>query len=236
MTTNNSPIGYTPSELLFGNNEKTTNLDQFLAVEIVTTSQPFIQFNTTNMLPSQTQLLHNVPQNHRVTRRQQGRIRRRHRRRQHQHQRRGDQQQQQEEQQQRQQNQQQPRQQNQHPQQQATGQQFRGWFEVEWDHDNWEYLDYPEYMEENTTPLVEAYDWEKMHPKNRWEQEQLNELENFSVSQQLTSIQDEIEQLHQIEAVEKLQEEEEQQRNRDQLIQLQQYEHIAFLHQQLNQN
>jgi hypothetical protein len=73
-----------------------------------------------------------------------------------------------------------------------------------------------------------------MHPRNRWEQEQLNELEKFFMQQQLTSIQDEIEQLHQIEAVEQLQEEDEQQRNRDQLIQLQQYEHISFLHQQLN--
>ncbi len=159
MTANNTLIGHTPSELLFGIYEKTINLDQLLAVEIVTTSQPVIQFNTINMLPSQTQLIHNVPQHHSVTRRQQGRRRRRQRQRQRQHQRRG--QQQQQEQPQRQQNQQQRRQQNQQPQQQARGQRFRGWFEVEWDHDNWEYLGYPEYMEENTTPLLEAYDWEK---------------------------------------------------------------------------
>jgi hypothetical protein len=77
-------------------------------------------------------------------------------------------------------------------------------------------------MEENTTPLLEAYDWEKMDPKDRWEQEHLNELENILVQEQSTLIQDEIEQLQQIQAVKKLHEAEEQQRNHEQLIQLQQ--------------
>ncbi len=60
----------TPSELLFGNYEKTTNLDQLLAVEIVTTSQPLIQFTTTNMISSQIQLIHNIPEHDTVNRRQ----------------------------------------------------------------------------------------------------------------------------------------------------------------------
>jgi hypothetical protein len=91
-------------------------------------------------------------------------------------------------------------------------------------------------MEENTTPLLDAYDWEKMDPKHRWEQQQLNELEAFLLPEQLPLIEDEIEQLQHIEAIQKFQEEEEQQRNHEQLIQLQQWEHTAFLIQQLNQN
>jgi hypothetical protein len=43
-------------------------------------------------------------------------------------------------------------------------------------------------MEENTTPLLEAYHSEKMDPKDRWEQEQLKELEAFVVPDQLTPI------------------------------------------------
>jgi hypothetical protein len=203
------------SELLFGNNENTTNLDQLLAVEIVTTSQPLIQFNTTNMIPSQTQLMHNVSQHYSVTRRQQARRRRRQRQRQRRREQRQEQQ---------------PRsQQNQQPRQQTRGQRSRGWFEIEWDHDNWEYLGYPEYMEENTTPLLEAYDWEKMDPKDRWEQEHLIELENILVQEQSSLIQDELEQLQQIEAVQNLPEEEEQQQNDEQLIQLQQWEHHFYM-------
>jgi hypothetical protein len=66
-------------------------------------------------------------------------------------------------------------------------------------------------MEENLTPLLEAYDWEKMDPKIRWDQEQLNELEGLVVLEQLALVQHENEQLHQIELVQKLQEEEQQQ-------------------------
>jgi hypothetical protein len=49
-------------------------------------------------------------------------------------------------------------------------------------------------------------------------------------------IQDEIEQLHQIEAAQKFQEDEQQQRNHEQLFQLQQWDHIIIFLQQLNQN
>jgi hypothetical protein len=76
----------------------------------------------------------------------------------------------------------------------------------------------------------------KTDPKIRWEQEQLTELEGCVVLEQLVLIQNEIEQLHQIEFVQKFQEEEQEQRNYDELVQLQQWEHISFLVQQLNQN
>ncbi len=91
-------------------------------------------------------------------------------------------------------------------------------------------------MEENLTPLLEAYDREKTHPKIRWEQEQINDLEGFVVLEQLALVQDENEQLHQIELLQQSQEKEQQKRNHDELEQLQQWEHIAFLVQQLNQN
>jgi hypothetical protein len=66
-------------------------------------------------------------------------------------------------------------------------------------------------MEENLTPLLEAYEWEKMDPKIRWDQEQLNELEGLVVLEQLALVQHENEQLHPIKLVQKLQEEEQQQ-------------------------
>lgn len=78
----NSQIGNTPSEQLFKNNDDTYNLDQLLSVEIVTTSQPLIEFNTANMIPSQIQFIDNLADNDLLTRRQQARRRRRHRQRQ----------------------------------------------------------------------------------------------------------------------------------------------------------
>jgi hypothetical protein len=30
-------------------------------------------------------------------------------------------------------------------------------------------------------PLLEQYDWEKMNPKDRWEQEQIKDMQQFSV-------------------------------------------------------
>lgn len=85
-------------------------------------------------------------------------------------------------------------------------------------------------------PLLDAYNLEKTDPKDRWEQEELNELEKFLAQEQSAISQDQIEQLSQIEAFEKLQEEERQQRNYEELIQTEQWEHVAFLLQQLNEH
>ena len=62
----------------------------------------------------------------------------------------------------------------------------------------WEFLRYPEYFEEQLTPVLESYGWEKMDPKATWEQEEINEIEEFVVLEQLSLIQDEIEQSQQI--------------------------------------
>ncbi len=48
--------------------------------------------------------------------------------------------------------------------------------------------------------------------------------------------QDAIEQLNQIDVIQLLKEEEQQERNNEELIQLEQWEHVTFLVQQLNQN
>ncbi|CAF1448327.1 unnamed protein product [Adineta steineri] len=69
-------------------------------------------------------------------------------------------------------------------------------------------------------PLIEAYMWETMDPKERWEQEQINELEKIHVVdpfQQVIIMQDELEQLQQIDHIQRFKEQEEQ-------IQLQQWE------------
>jgi hypothetical protein len=57
--------------------------------------------------------------------------------------------------------------------------------------------------------LLEVYDWETMHPRDRWEQEQLYELEGITALQQLALIQEEIDQSQQIHAREAFQTEKE---------------------------
>jgi hypothetical protein len=49
---------------------------------------------------------------------------------------------------------------------------------IDREHQYWESVGFPEYMDEaDVNPLLEVYEWEKMDPKERWEQEQLNEFE-----------------------------------------------------------
>ncbi len=80
MSVNNSRIGNTLLEPLFENNENKSNQDQLPSVEIATTSQPLIQFTTTNMIPSQIQLIPPVSETSNISKRQESRIRRRQRR------------------------------------------------------------------------------------------------------------------------------------------------------------
>ncbi|CAF3277503.1 unnamed protein product [Rotaria sp. Silwood2] len=86
-----------------------------------------------------------------------------------------------------------------------------------------------------TRRLLEDYEFETIDTRQRWEQEQVNELEGFAVLEQLALIQDEIEQSHQIDTVQQLQEDEQQERNTEQLVHQELWEQIEFLHQQLNQ-
>ncbi len=215
MTANNSQIGNIPLEPLFGNNENKSNIDQLIFVEIATTSQPLIQFTAANMIPSQISLIPHVPETSNIKIRQEGRRGRR----QHRRQRRREQR---EAAQRRRRRQRRPTelqlQQRHEPEQQPRRQRSRTWSEIDREQEYWWSIGFPEYMEENLTPLLEAYEWEKMDPKIRWEQEQLNELEGFIVSEKLALIDDENEQTRQIELFEKSQEKEQQQRNYDELV------------------
>jgi hypothetical protein len=42
-------------------------------------------------------------------------------------------------------------------------------------------------------PLLDVYDWEKMDLKDRWEQQQMLELEEFIVQEQIGLEQDDLE-------------------------------------------
>jgi hypothetical protein len=75
MSTNNSQIGNTPSEILFKHNNNESNIDQLLSIQLVTTNQSLLQFSTTDMISTQMQLIHNAPEHDTVTTRQQGRRR-----------------------------------------------------------------------------------------------------------------------------------------------------------------
>ncbi len=60
MSANNNQITNTLPETLFKNNEHKSSLDQLLSVKIVITNQSLIQFNTTNMIPTQIPLIPHV--------------------------------------------------------------------------------------------------------------------------------------------------------------------------------
>jgi hypothetical protein len=79
---------------------------------------------------------------------------------------------------------------------------------------------------------------EEQHTRRaQWEQEQLNELQGLTVPEELALMQDDkIEQLKQIDTVQQMAEEQQTERNNEELIQLEQWENVAFLVQQLNQN
>ncbi|CAF4430126.1 unnamed protein product, partial [Adineta steineri] len=87
-------------------------------------------------------------------------------------------------------------------------------------------------------PLLEAYMWETMDPKERWEQEQINELEKIHVVdpfQQVIIMQDEFEQLQQIYHIQRFKEQEEhiqlQQWEQDNSIELQDPSILAYISQ-----
>lgn len=110
------------------------------------------------------------------------------------------------------------------------------WSQIDGEREYWYSEGFEDYMEENTAPLLQAYEWEKIDPKVRWNQEQLPELETFHAQEQSAGIHDEIEQQHQIELVRQFYEEQQQQQKYNKFIQLEQWEHIALLVQELNQN
>jgi hypothetical protein len=64
MSINNTQPGYIPTDSFIENNENESNIDQLLSVEVISLSQPSlaVTFNPINMIPSQTSLLSNMPQ------------------------------------------------------------------------------------------------------------------------------------------------------------------------------
>jgi hypothetical protein len=230
---NSSQIGHTPSEQIFENKTNEIDINQKLSTELVTTSQPFVQLNTTNMIPSPRQVIVNVPLHNNTTTRHEGRRIRRQRRRQ----RREEQQRiEQELRRERREYQRWQQQQQQPPILQPIPQRSRTQSEIEEERHYLESRGYPEYMEVFENKLLEEYDLEKMDPKERWEQEQLNEFEGFAVLEQLLLIQDQIEQDNEIKDMEEMLEQKQDQTNQEQLIQLQLWEHVTFVIQQLNEN
>ena len=244
MSGNNTQVGVTPSGPLLENNETESHTNQLLIVPIVTINQPVVPLTIANMIPSQNYPILNLQQNNNTTRRQQSRRRRR----QHQRQRRREHQDTVTSQ-QRQHNQQQHQQQEQQrfQRQQANDRAFNRWLDNQHEyhqrrlypyHDMWEDEDpFEEPMEETFKQgLLEAYDLETMDPKERWEQEQIYELEGFAVLEQLAQIQDETEQQNSIDAGQQFIEEERQRRNNEELIQHEQWEQVEFLLQQLKEH
>ena len=64
MNINNTQPGYIPTDSFIENKENQSNIDQLLSVELISPSQPSlaVTFNPLNMIPSQTSLLSNMPQ------------------------------------------------------------------------------------------------------------------------------------------------------------------------------
>ena len=60
------------------------------------------------------------------------------------------------------------------------------WSEMFLEHEQWLSLGYDDYVENNLTPALEAYNREKMDPKARWDQEQMNQLQELSLLEQET--------------------------------------------------
>ncbi|CAF1585179.1 unnamed protein product [Adineta steineri] len=214
MNININQILLSPTGSSSPNNENESNINQLLVAETIITSQSSpLSFNMTNMIPSQIPMITNTAEHNNLSQRREARRRRRQRNRQP-----------------RQEQRETLRQQQRHERYQRWQERLRQWKrerdqrrQRENDRDR---ILYPsDLMEEPmdemySEPLLEAYMWDKMNPNERWEQEQINELEGFAVLEhleQLALMQVELEQLQQIDHIERLQKEEEQ-------IQLEQWE------------
>jgi hypothetical protein len=81
-----------------------------------------------------------------------------------------------------------------------------------------------------------AYETENMHPKDRWEQEQIEEFEGFVVLEQLQLIYDEVEQLHDIDQTRNWFKIQKDTQNNEELIRHEQWEQLQLLHEQIKQD
>ncbi|CAF1549801.1 unnamed protein product [Adineta ricciae] len=247
MSRSNTQPTHSPIDSLSGNHENECNIDQLLFVEPIPTNQSqSISFNMTNMVPSQIPMSVNAFEHNNMTQRREIRRNRRRRQRQRRRERREALRQQQQQQQQhlqsRHQRRRYPRRSGQRRQEryQRWQARLRQW-ELErnqrsqrrrqeaFTYVRFDSLDsYEELIDEIfDETLLEVYEWEKTDPNERWEQEQINELEGLPVFEhieQLTLIQDELEQLEQINHIQILKEEEQhfqlEQREQDESIEL----------------
>ena len=83
--------------------------------------------------------------------------------------------------------------------------------------------------------LLKAYNLERIDPRERWEQEQLYEIEGFAVLKHLQLMHDQTEQEEKIDGEERLGQQRQQERSEQELLQLEQCDQIDFLLLQLNQ-
>ena len=207
MNTNNTQIADSASEPSISNAQNEASISQLISTSIVPTSQPSMYLNTTNMIPNQPLLISEQSRIEIMMRQREARRRRRRSRAQRRREQRAERQHQQ------QLAQQIRRRQmaNQYDQQQQYHR--LNWYEQREqerhrDRDHYNYIlrrspTFNELFEEVIEErLLEVYDWETMHPRDRWEQEQLYELEGIAALEQLALLQDELKQSQQIHALE----------------------------------
>ena len=260
LNNTSSQLAHSPSEALVNNDTDNIEMNEIYSTELIMTSQSSVSLlNTTNMIPSQRPIIRSFGQpNTTTTQGQEGRRRRRQRQRQRRRQRREEQRREQERFRQalRRQAQRQRQQQRREDQERAQEQREHRPVETQQQQQNplrsqWSTLWYrsrrrwpPSYEREYsddteddpfTEALLEAYDWDKLDPKERWEQEQMNEFEGFAALEQLLLMQDQLEQQNQIDAVVQIQREEQDDTNQVQLVQTELWEQAAFIVQQQNE-
>lgn len=210
-TNSSSQMGLIPSETIVEDNANEPNLSQMMSTGIVITSQPIIPSNRNPMIAPPRITINNGQQRDTLTRRQLGRRRRRRRQRQwrrlrREEQRRLQQPQQQQRFQQAQQQQQLLRQgrseQRETEQQQQQRQRthelendqpiaryrpslLQSDFEDEWDRFRRALYHFSDLMNDSSSDsLFESYEFERMDPQQRWEEEQIHELEALAAFDQ----------------------------------------------------
>ena len=209
MNANNSQIANAVAEPSISNVHPEASINQLISTGIVTTSQPSIYLNMTNMVPSQPLLTSGQSRLEILLRQREARRRRRRRRAQRRREQRAELQHQQLAHQIR--RRQMANQAQEQPQYHRRSRYEERYKEEQRDRRREEYLQrrsptfnelFEEVIEER---LLETYDWETMQPQDRWEQEQLYELEGIAALEQLALVKDEVEQsqrIHELEASE----------------------------------
>ncbi|CAF1463910.1 unnamed protein product [Adineta ricciae] len=206
MSINSSQVGQTPLEPQSSNNSSQDAIVRLISNNTISTGHPSVEISERNMILSQIPVIPQVQHNIVLNTRQEGRRRRRQRQRQRRRER-----------------------------LQALRQpnhQYRR--NTHWRSDTtWDHLDpLEEPMDEiYNEPLLNAYEWETMDPRERWDQEQINELEGFAALEYLQLIQDELEQEQNIEYTQQILEEEEIMRNNNITLRLLFYETMIQINQ-----